>query len=108
MVGERSVNMVNHFLELTAKEIKTIVGNLCDKRVHLQLQVWHFIVQCYVCVCLSVHPSVCLSVSVSMYLYPCLSVCVYVCTYECKYAWHVHTWVCVFYHTIPTCLAGVI
>ena len=39
IVGERSVNMVNHFLELTAREIKTIVGVLCERRVALQQQV---------------------------------------------------------------------
>ncbi|XP_065902266.1 nck-associated protein 1 homolog [Dysidea avara] len=38
IVGERSVNMVNHFLELTAREIKTIVGSLCERRVTLQQQ----------------------------------------------------------------------
>ena len=45
-VGERSVNMVNHFLELTAREIKTIVGSLCERRVALQQQVC-------VCVCVT-------------------------------------------------------
>ena len=39
LIGERSVNMVNHFLELTAREIKAIVGSLCEKRVALQQQV---------------------------------------------------------------------
>jgi len=39
-IGEHSVTMVNHFLELIAREIKTIKGNLCNKTVALQQQVW--------------------------------------------------------------------
>ena len=83
--------MVNHFLELTAKEIKTIVGELCDRRVLLQLQVRMsvclFVCMCICCVCLSVCAYVylpCIYIHRSL-LYVCLSVRVFVRLSACAY-----------------------
>lgn len=38
-IGERCVNSINHFLELIAKEVKTLLGALCDERTSLDDQV---------------------------------------------------------------------
>ena len=38
-IGERCVNSINHFLELIAKEVKTLLGAVCSERMHLDDQV---------------------------------------------------------------------
>lgn len=37
-IGERAVNSVNHFLELIAKEIKSMLGQLSSDRMNLDDQ----------------------------------------------------------------------
>ena len=69
--------MVNHFLELTAKEIKTIVGELCDRRVQLQSQVRH------VCTLKESSPAIPYSVSLRVCVCVCVCVCACVCVCVC-------------------------
>ena len=37
-VGERCVNSINHFLEMIAKEVKNLLGILCQERMSLDDQ----------------------------------------------------------------------
>ena len=37
-IGDRAVNSINHFLELIAKEIKTVLGQLSSERMNLDDQ----------------------------------------------------------------------
>jgi len=39
-IGERCVNSINHFLELIAKEVKTLLGAVCSERMHLDDQLF--------------------------------------------------------------------
>jgi NCK-associated protein 1 len=41
-IGERCVNSINHFLELIAKEVKNLLGALCDERTSLDDQLLPF------------------------------------------------------------------
>lgn len=41
-IGERCVNSINHFLEMMAKEVKTLLGALCDERTSLDDQLLAF------------------------------------------------------------------
>ena len=38
VIGERCVNAINHCLELTAKEVKQLLGHLCEERMALDDQ----------------------------------------------------------------------
>ena len=41
-IGDRCVNSINHFLECIAKEVKSLLGALCDERMSIDDQLLPF------------------------------------------------------------------